>query len=102
MLPAAHQLPGPGQDDQGEAAPLPGSPAGARGPGGGPAEHVGLGEGRARQAGLRKQHRGEQGHPGKTAVTDSGTPLSPGLMRLDSQMVESGPNHAVSLSLDED
>lgn len=29
-------------------------------------------------------------------------PWAPGLMRLDSQMVESGPNHAVSLSLNED
>lgn len=82
MLAAAHKLPGPGEDDQGEAAEPPGGPAGARSPGGSPAEHVGLGEGRAGQAGLCRQHGGEQRRLGETAVTNTGACLRVAPARL--------------------
>ena len=73
MFPAPHKLSELTPDDQGEAPELPGGPAGARGPGGGAAEHVVLGEGHAGQTGQCREHCGEQRRLGETAVTSAGT-----------------------------
>ena len=73
MFPAPHELSELTPDDQGEAPRLPGGPAGARGAGGGAAEHVVLGEGHAGQPGQRGEHRGEQRRLGETAAPSAGT-----------------------------
>lgn len=77
MLPAPRQLPALTPNDQGETPQLPAGPAGARGPGGGAAEHVVLGERHAGQAGLCREHGGEQRCLGETAVTSAGRQRMP-------------------------
>ena len=79
--PAPYQLPEPSPSHQGKAAQLSAGPEGARGSGRSHTEHVGPGEGCARQVGLCREHSWEQGDIGGAIVTDSGM-CSPQLLPI--------------------